>query len=234
VAVAQDSFDELSRRRRAVYKGLLPFLSGERLMAALWVWEEGGFGTRSQFAFQNFLARVCDTDALQGLRREMHLSLVKCMILPLKELPPDPINAMQAQRSLQSVRTAGGGRQGPRPAGVPEANLVFSHVSRMFLRSVDEAGPASTLKIRGYLLGGLTDLDLDRRVSAQLVSWLTDEDADLLVPIPLEVMRKLLHSMYVLACEYFGPVAADRHLAGAVRSASSLPAAKHFPPSQLL
>jgi hypothetical protein len=234
MAAARESIDETSRRRRAVYRGLSPFLSGERLMEAMWLWEEGGFGARSAFAMQDFLARVCDTPALKGLRREIHLSMVKSMILPSASLPPDPIGAMRTQRSMQVVREEGAGGRPRQAAGIPDANLVFACVASEFLKALEEIGPASALRIRGYVLGGLTQLRLDRRVSAQLVSWLTTDGVDLLVPIPLEVMRKLLHSMYVLACEYFGPVSADRYLAGAVRSASALPAAKRFPPSQLL
>jgi hypothetical protein len=234
MGLAQESDDELSRRRRAVFRGLSPYVSGERLMDAMWLWEDGGYGMRAAFALQDFLARVCGTPALKGLRREMHLSLVKSMILPSTALPPDPIAAMRSQRSMQTARGKSGVPEVRQEVAAPEANLVFAHVSSRFLGSLEEAGPASTLKIRGYVLGGLTQLHLDRRVSAQLVNWLTDDSVTLPVPIPLDVMRKLLHSMYVLACEYFGPVVADRHLAAAVRSASTLAAAKRFPPSQLL
>jgi hypothetical protein len=222
---------EASRRRRAVHKALLPFLQGEELMSALWLWEQSA-STGSAFALKDYVARVCVRPALQELRVAFHLALVRSMTLPLANLGPDPWPLMQAARRAQASA------QPSAVVGDTSGTEVFEHVLDHLFYDLRDRHHVGINRIRVWLherLGAHLDgLGMDASMAAGVVRWLNGSSPHVLVFLPTEVMRRLLHSVYVLACEYYGPVVTDAALGQAIRSAAALPAAERFPPEKLL
>lgn len=223
---------EASRRRRAVHQALAPFLQGEELAEALWLWEEGA-GNGPAFALHDYVARLCARPGLSELRAAVHLSLVRSMTLPLTQLGPDPWPLMQATRRGLPVQSAP-----PAPAGEPEGSVVFEHVLDRLFQALGERQPDGVGRIRAWLqrrLGSRLDVvGLDAAAAARIVLWLNGSASSIGVPLPARALRSLLHAVYVLACEYYGPVLTDGLLADAVRSAETLPEARRFPPRRLL
>lgn len=228
-AVADSS--EISRRRRAVYQALLPFLTGEQLMQALWTWEEGA--VESSFALHEFTTRVCTRYGLQSLRAGMHLALVKCMTLPLARLGPDPWLQMQAaRRGKPYVETP------PTTDGDPAASVVFEALLGRFLDVLHDRQPQGAAQIRAWLIERLVSrrrvIELDAGGAARVARWLNRTSTAIGAPLAAASLRRLLHAAYVLSCEVYGPVVTDATLAAAVRHAETLPIARHFDPRSLL
>lgn len=224
---------EASRRRRAVHKALAPFLQGEELANALWLWEESA-AKGPAFALHDFVARVCARPGLQDLRAAMHLALVRSMTLPLANLGPDPWPMMQAARRGRPVSAV--------PAAAPSGDLagsvIFEHLLDHLFQGLRDRQAEGVGRIRVWLherLGSrLNALGLDAASASRIVRWLNGSAPAIGAPLPEDAMRRLLHAVYVVACEYYGPVVTDGLLADAVRSAEALPEAKRFAPRSLL
>lgn len=220
---------EASRQRRAVHKALAPFLQGAELMQALWLWQARA-GSGSAFALQEYVARISERPRLKPLRNAMYLALVRGMALPLEQLGPDPWRLMQAAQ------------RGPvTPAASTDDTAgteVFETLLDRLFESLQKHNPDGAGKIRVWLherLGSRLDaLQLNAATAAHIVRWLNGSAPHIGLSLPQEVMRRLLHAIYILACEYYGPVVTDAALAGAVRAAESLPAAHQHPPRALL
>lgn len=222
---------EISRRRRAVYQALLPFLTDEQLMQALWAWEESA--VESSFALHEFATRVSTHHGLQSLRAGMHLALVKCMTLPLARLGPDPWPQMQAARRGQPLAATPAAAHGD-----PAATVVFEALLSGFLDALHDRQPQGAAQIRAWLLERLLArrraIGLDAGGAARVARWLNRTSAAIGAPLAAASLRRLLHAAYVLSCEVYGPVATDAALAAAVRSTETLPVARHFAPRSLL
>lgn len=222
---------EASRRRRAVYQALLPFLPDDQLMQALWTWEENA--VESAFALHEFAARLCALHGLQELRARMHLALVKCMVLPLARLGPDPWPQMQAARRGRPLAPASAPTHGD-----PAATTVFEALLSGFLDTLHDRQPEGAAQTRAWLIEGLVarrrSIGLDTNDAARVARWLNHASEAIGATLAIISLRRVLHAAYVLSCEYYGPVVADAALAEAVRRTEALPVAKHFAPRSLL
>jgi len=217
---------ESSRRRRAVYQALAPFLPRERLVQALWLWEEG-YGRGAAFALNEFLQRICDTPELRALRSTLHLSLVKYMTRPLAQLGADPWPLMRSARVAETAPASSA-------APVPPGARVFCELLGRFFDELGRLDASSLIRIRGALLDQLSRFGVNGAAADDLIGWLTRSGPIPSHPPAPASMRAILHHCYVLACEYYGPAPTDRALAVAVEDAAALPEATTFPPRQLL
>lgn len=221
---------EASRRRRAIYQGLTPFVSEDKVLESLWIWESE-FARRSAFELQGFLDRICDTPIVRQLRKQIHLSLVKSMMLPLSALGPDPWRSVQARHGAdQEARLAA--EIGV--DGVAGTNIVFAKVIGTYLDALSAQDAERATSIRSQVVTGIGRLKLGPDALGDLIDWLTGHKPALVSPISLKDMRSILHVIYVLACEYYGPVTADRKLAVAIEAAEELPDAQLHSPRQFL
>jgi hypothetical protein len=176
--------------------------------------------------------RVCERPALKPLRSAMHLSLVRSMALPLERLGPDPWPLMQAVKRGRPAAPP------PAPSGDSAGAEVFECILDHLFKSLHQRQPGGVARIRVWLherLGARLDaLGVDAVMATQMVRWLNGSLPHIGVPIPAGALRRLLNGIYVLACEYYGPVATDAALADAVRAAEQLPSARRFSPRSLL
>lgn len=226
--------NEASRQRRAVHKALLAFLQGEELMQALWLWQERT--GRSAFALQEYVKRISERPKLKPLRNAMYLSLVRCMALPLEQLGPDPWRLMQAAKRapIPPLTPTAPGSPSEDTAGTEVFETLLDHL----LDSLQKINPEGAGRIRLWLHERLSvqleTLDLTAATAARIISWLNGSAAHIELSLPIQLKRRLLHGLYILACEYYGPVITDAALAAAVRAAESLPVAQFYPPRELL
>lgn len=88
---------ELSRRRRAIYRGLEGLLSPEQTLKALCIWEER-YSHGAAFALFEFVNHVTKSLRVAAARGSIHQSLVRSMLLPTEALGADPALKMQRYR----------------------------------------------------------------------------------------------------------------------------------------
>jgi hypothetical protein len=227
--------NELSRRRRAIFQALQTYLGGEDIMRALWLWEER-FSERPSFELHGFLDAICTTPALKHLRKEIHLALVKHLVRPLPELGPDPWPQMrryQEHSALPPDRPPASAALAIDEYSAPVA-VVFTAVCGRYLALLAARAPQAAANIRAALLTLLTRTTLDGEARSQLVGWLTGRYSNVGAELEAGAARRLLHTAYVLACEYYGPTTADHCLADAVEAAETMAEAKSFSPRKLL
>jgi len=223
------TMSERARRRAAVFRALRPFLSDAKLMDSLWLWEEH-FAAGAAFRLHEFLKRVCDTPVLADMRKHMYLSLVTHMSMRPAELGEDPWPLMDAHR-----RAVGTPSAAPSPPGRSDpSTTVFAYMVTRFLEELRDRNPEYAMRVRSYVVTRLSELELGNRAVSAIVAWLTGTRPAPGVALGEENMRAIVHALYVLACEYFGPVPTDQALSAAVRAAEELEPARRFPPRRLL
>lgn len=222
---------EASRRRRAIYQALIRYLPETKVINALQTWERS-FADGPAFALRGFVDQICNTEALRELRSAIHRSLVHCMSLELRDLGPEPRPPARATTQAAVPADTPTSTNGAAPP--PVATAIFACLVGAFLDDLSRISPEYNIKIRGHLLDRLRPMGQSPAAGNQLIRWLTQKNAPLTVAIPTADMRDLLHFAYVMACEYYGPTVADKALSAAVKTAESLPQARHFPPRTLL
>lgn len=93
--------NELSRRRRAVVRGLSGHLKREHLLQAMCIWEDR-FSHGSTFALFEFVHQVLKIPGVTVGRNHLHASLLQSMMLTLEQLGPDPWREIQQFRTARS------------------------------------------------------------------------------------------------------------------------------------
>jgi hypothetical protein len=219
--------NEISRRRRAVYCALQPYMRSERLAAALWVWERN-YNRGAAFQLADYVREVCTTAELQGAQSEIRRRLVTHMGMRLEQLGPDPWPLMREYTTPadETVLTGAGKRD--------EATVVFTAILTKFFDRMQDAGPTFCSRIRDLLVDRLSRSNLHPVTLAELSGWLATGAPMSDVRLSVESMRRIVNLVYIDACEYFGPTVADHLLAEAARETEKLPEAREFPPRQLL
>lgn len=227
-ALSQD--ESLVQRRRAIYTGLLPYLDGEDIYTALWLWQDH-FSRQPALALHGYLREIGPLLGKTIRRSEVHRSLVAALGRKASELAPDPHADMLAYREGRFKPQQ---RVNGKQASVMPATRVFETILAEFFQYIDDSQPLIADKIRHYMSQHITGLDLSLPAFTELGQWLNGLRVHLHQAYAVEEMRKLLHIAYVGGCEYLGPVASDEVLAAAVARAERLPEALLFPPRQLL
>jgi hypothetical protein len=217
--------NERSRRRRAVYSALQPFMSQQHLVAALWLWEEG-FAGGSAFQISGYLHALCVTEELRGMQSELRRALIRYMAQSLDELGPDPWPLMRQEASRTSNDDA--------PDSTSPVNEVLAGTINFLLDALLNINPVYASRVRALTLEKLVRTNLDIGARAEVTDWLSGRQQRIVGTIPLAAMQGLVNLVYVFACEYFGPRDVDRVLADAVRAMETTPAGRQFNPRQLL
>lgn len=195
----------LTKRRDAIAAGLRPWLREEQIVLALEALEDDAV-----FNLQRFADRIYDRLAPACARRDFHRSLV------------------------QSVFLGGGEERAAAAEGDPAETRLFCALLGGFLKLLATQRGHAEEAVRSYIIEKVDRFPLGGAARQALVEWLVGRKGDLAAPLPRDAMRQIVNVSYVLACEYLGPVTADRLLAAAVREAERMPEAALFPPRRLL
>lgn len=126
----------------------------------------------------------------------------------------------------------------PAQAGNPAGTVVFEAVLDHFFLKLRDQRSADVNRIRVWLIEQIgshrESIGVDGHSAMCIVRWLNGTAESIGMSIDTLVLRRLLHSAYVVACEYYGPVLSDAALAEAARIAEARPEAKQFEPRLLL
>jgi len=180
------------RHRRAIATGLSPYLDSRQVPEAVALWQRE-YAHRSRFSLQGYVSHVSRLFDVGGRRHDLHLSLVQAMTLPDRELRPDPLGD-----------TAG-------PSSAHPCTTAFQLVMRALW---DQFDPPQANQVRLDQLTDLRRAGVDRDLREALEYWFNHADGEL-PPQDKQKLRRLLNRTYVLLCERFGPVRADRLLKAA-------------------
>ncbi|MBL7249653.1 hypothetical protein ACLD02_09740 [Alloalcanivorax sp. C16-2] len=181
------------RRRRALATGLAPYLDARDVVEAVALWQRE-YADRPRFSLQGYVSDLCKRFDLAGRRHDLHLNLVQAMSLPERRLAADPLAHPERANA----------------AGHP-CTAAFQALMSALWAQLNEA-EASQLR-----LDQLTDLRRaglpdDHRQGVEY--WFNHPRADL-IPLDRGTLAALVNRGYVLLCERFGPVRADRLLKAA-------------------
>lgn len=209
-------------QRRAIFQGLAPFLKRNDLFQALWQWQEK-YANQNEPAVNHFVQTICDSYQLTGQRAEVYDRLVQALQKDMDELGPDPLAEMLQHRKHNS-----------KPANnIPPATTVFCQVLTEFFANIAYESIDLANRCKSYLANNLSQVVKDNEADA-MVSWLLYPKMTLSRSLEAKSMRGMVHVSYIGACEYIGPVKADRYLSEAIKKAEGLKEAAYFPPRQLL
>lgn len=167
-------------------------------------------------------------------RGEVHTRLVKAILLPEDELPPDPISS-PAQAVKQPAPSDELLPHASAPAPLPAETVVFlalvQHVCEQ-LRRQDakriESLPESILK-------ALQASKLSKKVKQEIRAWvaclLTGQESH--VKMSKQSLLGAIQLLYVWSCEAYGPTLTDKAFGHAIRVTAQLPEAAVFSPRHL-
>jgi len=122
------------------------------------------------------------------------------------------------------------------PVASTAASVVFGAICRSLLAPVRAQARSQADLLRQIIDDALTHARIPEAQRAGIASWsvagATEESMAAALSTP--ELRRIVHALYLAACDALGPVAADTLLAQSVSRAQGLSAAVEFPPDQLL
>lgn len=191
----------LSHRRRAIYTGLKPFLSEERLQLALRHWQ-AQYADQPSLALQRFVADICRDAELNTKRSTILRQLLQTMAQPEHELLADPGSPLDTGTP-------------PTPEADPSSSIAFGALLSAMISLLPET---QRHRLRLDFFSALRNTELPLHITDTLQHWLSQPSAPLtLYDAPRSLLRRLLNQFYVVLCGALGPVSADKLLAAATR-----------------
>lgn len=213
-------------QRRAIFQGLAPFFKRHDLFQVLWQWQDKYANTQTP-PLNVFVQEICQRHGLNEQRAEVYQNLLAAIQNDSDQLGPDPLTEMMQHRMK------GRGAEAVAEEKVPASTLVFCRVLGDFFDTISFESLDLASRCKNYLSHNLSQVVASRDRDA-LVSWLLYPKMQLNRVLTLESMRGAMHISYIGACEYLGPVKADRYLAAAIKKAEEMQEAIYFSPRQLL
>ena len=183
-------------KRRIVFTGLTPHLSGFKLMSAIDLWETK-YADQPSTVVQHFVH-----DLGQSVDRTLdihtaHLSLVRTASLPESKL-------CSSQKVDQFIRKF-------RPSHQLAQRSQADHVLERFINGLLRlAGQSEVKSLSIYVRKHASEFDLDRSVRQSLGNWISIENQRLELPnTTLGDLRKVVNLYYSACCKHFGSSKAD-------------------------
>ena len=232
--------NEASRRRRAIFKALQPYMSQTQLLEALWMWE-WDYANGAAFELAHYLRAVCLTTDLKAKQSEIRRSLIRQMSLPLTELGPDPWPLMRnyaQSMKMEKEQTAAApvsvstGSSGARPESSPGTEVLVFVVTHV-LDAMLQKNPVYCARVRNWVAGHLVSV-VPVAYANEYSEWLINQTAPPAAELAPDTMSRVVNLLYICGCEYFGPVQVDKMLHLAISAAEALPVATRFNPRDLL
>lgn len=222
-------------KETAVRGALEAFLEPRQLDQAMHIWH-AKYADKPTFALQGFVRECSSTFSLEKWRNAMYINLVQHLSTvhlhlqssPIASPPPTTIDTAPPQEKITN--------QPQRPERPDPVATYALPVCKMVIEQLcGLAGSAAAGEIRGVLQTNLDMLHLSTTSRIVLDNWLSGKAIDTeLLEMTVPSMQRLVNCAYVALCEYFGPVKADKILAGAVRQVSQTPSGRRFHPRNLL
>lgn len=223
----------LTERRRIVYSALAQYFRTERLLEALWLWEQE-YGTTNSLEIRKFVSEIVNGEDSAELKSNIYKSLTRATYFSVNtELLPDPYEEMQRYReSLGNAFKYTSSQVNNIP--VSFATVVFEQVLKTFLAQIRRKGSVDYEGILRRLRASLPEMDGEATCKLELRNWLDNKASALKLHYSENFMRTLVNDLYVICCEQYGPIISDKILAASIGNASEIEEARFFDPKRLL
>lgn len=223
----------LSERRRIVYSALARYFREDRLLEALWLWEQN-YGTTNSLEIRKYVSEIVNGNDSDDLKSNIYKSLTKATYFSIdSELLPDPYEEMQRYR--ESVGNAFKYTHSQvNNIPVSFATVVFEQVLRTFLAQIKRNSSINYESILRRFRIALSQLDGEATHKLEVKNWLDGKTSSLKLHYSENFMRNLINELYVICCEQNGPIVSDKLLAASIENASGISESRFFDPRRLL
>jgi len=183
-------------KRRIVFTGLSPYLSGFKLMSAIDLWETK-YADEPSTVVQSFVHDLSDTiDEFFDIH-SAHRSLVRTANLPEADL----FSSGKIDRFIRKFRPS---------YQLTQRTQADRVLERFLVGLLKRAGDSEVKWISIYVRKHASELELNRSVRQALGNWMSVENQRLELPdATLGDLRKIVKLYYVSYCKRFGPLEAD-------------------------
>lgn len=194
----------LTRKKRAVYTSLYPYLERDNLMRAMILWEDE-YSDQPSFAVQHFVNDICSDSDLKSIRRTLLMSLIKTLALPESELMPDPSTRVAAYKKHYKISSGD---------PVSKDLVIFQ---KLVSNMLDQVNANVSANIKDYVIDNLAKSTISTLLKQQIQLWLSKQVVSIKAPSPdINDLRMIINFFYVGFCEFTGPVETDRILGRSV------------------
>jgi len=223
----------LTERRRIVYSALARYFRADRLLEALWLWEQK-YGTTNSLEIRKFVSEIVNGEDSSELKSNIYMSLTRATYFSIDtELLPDPYEEMQRYReSIGNAFKYTNSLVNNIP--VSFATVVFEQVLKTFLSQIRRKSTVDYEGILRRLRVGIPKMDGEATCKLELRNWLDNKTSTLKLHYSENIMRDLVNDLYVICCEQYGPIISDKLLAASIQNASEIDEARFFDPKRLL
>lgn len=231
--------NSISQRRKAIYKGLSQYLTGDDLLNAMCIWQQE-YSHLPRFAITNFVRRVTEHTDYTKVRAAIHLSLTSSLMLDEDSLGRDPLPEMRRYLgkrvgAAEAETILGHSSPGITTTGPQtDTSLVFELLLGGFLHRIATSNASAARQIRIALSRNLADMNMEPENQAVLMLWLQGKNRRIETVLALTDMQQILHASYVAACHQLGPVQADRLLTEALVATETSEAGQRYSPREFL
>lgn len=224
---------DIVQQRRLVYSALARHIKQDRLLEALWLWEQK-YALTGNLELRKFVTEITTEDDPPELKSNMFKTLAKATYFPGEvDLLPDPYDAMQQYRQ-QCNGTFKYISPFDHQIATPFATVVFQRMLETMLIQIKRENNVAHENIMRQIMSHLLQQKLETTRKDELSKWLHRKIDSLQLLYPESFMSSFLNTLYITCCEYFGPVLTDKMLAKTINDADNLEEAKFFKPTRLL
>lgn len=223
----------LTERRRIIYSALARYFREDRLLEALWLWEQK-YGTTNSLEVRKFVSEIVNGEDSAELKSNIYKSLTKATYFSIEsELLPDPYEEMQRYRDSigNSFKYT---NSHDNNISISFATVVFEQVLRTFLTQIKHNSSINYERFLRQFRARLSKLDGEATHKLEVRNWLDNKTSALKLHYTENFMRNLINELYVICCEQHGPVISDKLLAASIENASGIDEARFFDPKRLL
>ena len=230
---------DASKRRSVVYSALKQYFNIEQCMKALWVLENN-FPVSETFSVLAYIDEISDVVDVGKLRSNLSMTLTKELYSSAEPKYGDPIKVMQASvgQAARNKPPTPSKTNSNNSATVPDTRfdvtnemVVFSFMLNELILGVQKIGYGNERKMCDHLSSNIRSMGLTSENSSTLLEWANNAGIRDIGAIKSKVsMTKIIHEIYLWACDYLGPIPADKLFAKVVKRAEELPQAAGYSP----
>ena len=192
-------------KRRAIFHALSDFFEGDELLEVMYIWENR-FANRAQFVINEFIDVFISRISNPTRRSTIIKRIAGCLMEPDIENWPDPAAALAAYRKRRE-----------RARRIPSDHVAFHAFKTIFNCIEAELAGSEFEALRDRLIQSLYLTELNFTNRSQVMQWFKSKKAN--PSLTEEEARSLLHQLYLVMCDCYGPVRADKILSRSVATA---------------
>lgn len=231
---------DASKRRSVIYAVLKQYFTREQCIKALWVLENN-FAVSETFSVLAYIDEITDVIEVGNHRSNLSMMLTKELYSSAEPAYGDPLKLMQAsvrQASTPSVQSKSPKAKPDISSTVPDTRfdvtdemVVFSFMLNELILGVQKIEYGYERKMCDHLSGKIKPMGLTSENATTLQAWTNIAGTKNIGTIKSKVsMIKIVHEIYLWACDYLGPIPADKLFAKVVKRTEELPQAARYSP----